>query len=122
MRIQMANDERRATATSARRLMPAQAEATPMAAPIPNNHQAAIAAYDRVVEANPPFAYDSAKTAAATATATAMSRRKLFSAFTNAGGTGSYSSAVLGGLRRLVLGGLVAGVMLWAPTAAFACG
>jgi hypothetical protein len=53
----------------------------------------------------------------------AMSRRrKLFSPFTNAGGTGSYSSAVLGGLRRLVLGGLVAGVMLWAPTAAFACG
>jgi hypothetical protein len=29
---------------------------------------------------------------------------------------------VLVGVRRLVLGGLVAGVMLWAPTAAFACG
>ena len=94
-----------------------------MAAPMPSNHQAAIAAYDRVVGAKPPFAYESAKTAAATATPTARSRRgKLFSAFTNARGTGSYSTAVLGGLRRLVLGGLVAGVMLWAPTAAFACG
>lgn len=103
--------------------MPAHAAATPMAAPMPSNHQAAIAAYDRVVGAKPPFAYESAKTAAATATPTARSRRgKLFSAFTNARGTGSYSTAVLGGLRRLVLGGLVAGVMLWAPTAAFACG
>lgn len=94
-----------------------------MAAPMPSNHQAAIAAYDRVVGAKPPFAYESVKTAAATATPTARSRRgKLFSAFTNARGTGSYSTVVVEGLKRLVVGGLVAGVMLWAPTAAFACG
>lgn len=94
-----------------------------MAAPMPSNHQAAIAAYDRVVGAKPPFAYERAKTAAATATPTARSRRgKLFSAFTNARGTGSYSTVVVEGLKRLVVGGLVAGVMLWAPTAAFACG
>lgn len=102
--------------------MPAQTVAIPMAAPMPSNHHAAIAAYDRVVGAKPPFAYESAKTAAATAIPTAASRRKLCFPFTKPRSTGSYSSAVLVGLRRLVLGGLVAGVMLSAPTAAFACG
>jgi hypothetical protein len=36
-------------------------------------------------------------------------------------GTGSYSNGVLGGLRRLLLAVLVAGTVLWAPAAAFAC-
>jgi hypothetical protein len=94
-----------------------------MAAPMPSNHHAAIAAYDRVVGAKPPFAYESAKTAAATATPTAASRRrKVCSPFTNPRSTGRYSSGVLGGLRRLLLVGFVAGVVLTAPTAAFACG
>ena len=57
--------------------MPAQAVAIPMAAPMPSNHQAAIPAYDRVVGAKPPFAYESAKTAAATAIPPPESARKL---------------------------------------------
>jgi hypothetical protein len=89
---------------------------------MPSNHQAAIAAYDRVVGAKPPFAYESAKTAAATAIPTAESRRKLCFPFTKPRSTASYSTAVLGGLRRLVVVGFVAGVLLSAPAAAFACG
>jgi hypothetical protein len=102
--------------------MPAQTVAMPMAAPMPSNHQAAIAAYDRVVGAKPPFAYESAKTAAATPNPTAASRRKLCFPLTKPRSTASYSSAVLGGLRRLLVVGFVAGVLLSAPTAAFACG
>lgn len=51
-----------------------------------------------------------------------MSRRStLCSRFTLVRDTGSYSNGVLGGLRRLLLAVLVAGTVLWAPAAAFAC-
>jgi hypothetical protein len=94
----------------------------PIAAPAPSSHQAAIPAYARVVGSNPPFAYERAKTAAAIPIPAAVSRRStLCSRFTLARGTGSYSSGVLGGLRRLLLAVIVAGAVLWAPAAAFPC-
>jgi len=101
----------------------AHAEPMPIAAPTPSSHHAAMAAYDRVVAAKPPFAYESANTAAAIAIPAAASRRSvLCRPFTSLGGTGSYSSGVLGGLRRVLLAAVVAGAALGAPAAAFACG
>jgi hypothetical protein len=46
--------------------------AKPVAAPSPMNHQAAIPAYAWVVPSKPPFAYESAKTAPATPSPTAI--------------------------------------------------
>ena len=36
-------------------------------------------------------------------------------------GTGSYSTRVVGGLRRLFLAAIVAGVVFWSPVTAYAC-
>jgi hypothetical protein len=55
--------------------MPERAEAMPKAAPTPSSHQAAMPAYARVVGEKPPFAYESAKTVAATPVPTAAFRR-----------------------------------------------
>jgi hypothetical protein len=80
-------------------------------------------AYARVVGANPPFAYERAKTAAATAIPTAASRRSAFcSPFTLIQAKARYSIGVFGGLNRLLVAALVAGVFFVAPSAAFACG
>src|SRR5262245_60843088 len=122
MRIQIAKAVKRPSETRARRSIPARAEAKPIAAPAPSSHHAAIPAYARVVESNPPFAYERANTATAIPRPAAVSRKStLFSRFTLARDTGSYSNAVLGGLRRLLLAVLVAGTVLWAPSASFAC-
>jgi hypothetical protein len=74
-------------------LTPARAEAIPIAAPAPSNHQAAIPAYERVVGANPPSAYERAKTAPATAIPTVMPRATTAcTGFTLASGTARYST------------------------------
>jgi hypothetical protein len=92
IRIQTAKAPNRPTATTANRWMPARADATPEAAPTPNNHHAAIPAYARVVEAKPPFAYERAKTVAAAATPTREPRTSaLCSPFTFGDTTGGYS-------------------------------
>src|SRR5215475_852687 len=103
IKTQTANADNSASAAIANRSIPARADAMPTAAPAPSNHHAAIPAYDWVVETKPPLAYERAKKAAAIASPAAVFRRsKLCSAFTFARGTGSYSSDVSGGLRRLL--------------------
>jgi hypothetical protein len=81
-------------------------------------------AYDRVVGAKPPSAYESAKTAAAAPIPTAASRATTAcSVFTLASDKASYSNGVLGGLNRLLASAAVAGAFLVLPHAALAdCG
>src|SRR3954452_21653789 len=89
----MSNAASRPTATRASRSTPDRAEAIPKAAPTPSSHQAAMPAYARVVGVKPPFAYNSAKTVAATAIPTAASRRSVLCApFTLIQATGRYSN------------------------------
>jgi hypothetical protein len=81
-------------------------------------------AYDRVVGSKPPFAYESAKTAAAIPSPAAVSRRsRLCSRFTLPHGTARYSTGVLRGLSKgLLVAAILAAAALSVPTAAFACG
>ena len=102
---------------------PPSADATPIAAPAPSSHQAAMPAYERVVGAKPPFAYESAKTAAATAIPAAASRRSRLCGphYVWFAPRPATVTAVFGGLNRLLAAAFVAGtllVALVAPSAA----
>ena len=80
-------------------------------------------AYDRVVGEKPPFAYESAKMAAATAIpAAALRRSTLCAPFTLVRTTARYSNGVFGGLNRLLVASFLVGVFFVAPSAALAGG
>jgi len=76
-----------------------------------------------VVGAKPPFAYERAKTVAATPIPTAaLRRRRVCSPFTFTDATSGYSNHVFGGLNRLLVAAFLVGAVLAAPTAAIASG